>query len=130
MPSIEVGSDVYIRVSSEETWLPGRVVAIEQQPAPKRGGAAPPPEIIVDLSIGDDGAPTGHTGRASASGATERDSAELANVKLRNNDFYRFQTQGRGGVDDLVQLTHLHEPAILDVLQQRFSNLEHHFKEF
>jgi myosin V len=122
MPSIEVGSDVYIRVSSEETWLPGRVVAIEQQPAPKRGGAAPPPEIIVDLSIGDDGAPTGHTGRASASGATERDSAELANVKLRNNDFYRFQTQGRGGVDDLVQLTHLHEPAILDVLQQRFSN--------
>jgi len=122
MPSIEVGSDVYIRVPSEETWLPGRVVAIEQQPAPKRGGAPPPPEIIVDLSIGDDGAPTGHTGRASASGSTERDSAELANVKLRNNDFYRFQTQGRGGVDDLVQLTHLHEPAILDVLQQRFSN--------
>ena len=113
---------MYIRVPSEETWLPGRVVAIEQQPAPKRGGPPPPPEIIVDLSIGDDGAPTGHTGRASASGATERDSAELANVKLRNNDFYRFQTQGRGGVDDLVQLTHLHEPAILDVLQQRFSN--------
>lgn len=54
--------------------------------------------------------------------ATERESAELSNVKLRNNDWFRFNTSGRGGVDDLIQLTHLHEPAILDVLQTRFKN--------
>ncbi len=37
-------------------------------------------------------------------------------VQLRNLDYARFATGGRGGVDDLIQLTHLHEPAILDVL--------------
>lgn len=52
---------------------------------------------------------------------TERDSADLANVKLRNLDYDRFSTGGRGGVDDLIQLTHLHEPAILDVLQLRYA---------
>jgi hypothetical protein len=52
--------------------------------------------------------------------ATERDSADLANVKLRNTDYDRFVTGGRGGVDDLINLTHLHEPAILDVLSIRY----------
>lgn len=49
-----------------------------------------------------------------AAGQVEQD------VKLRNLDYSRFETGGRGGVDDLVQLQHLHEPAILDVLDIRF----------
>jgi len=48
--------------------------------------------------------------------ATERDSTDLANVKLRQSDYSAHATGGRGGVDDLINLTHLHEPAILDVL--------------
>lgn len=52
---------------------------------------------------------------------TERDSADLANLKLRNLDYDRFATGGRSGVDDLIQLTHLHEPAILDVLSMRYA---------
>ena len=67
----------------------------------------------------------------SSSGATrltvpsvaERDSPELANIKLRNlaADYSRFPTGDRGGVDDLINLTHLHEPAILDVLSLRYA---------
>ena len=53
--------------------------------------------------------------------ATERESSDLANLKLRNLDYDRFHTGNRGGVDDLIQLTHLHEPAILDVLQIRYA---------
>jgi hypothetical protein len=52
---------------------------------------------------------------------TERESVDLANIKLRNMDYDRFSTGNRGGVDDLIQLTHLHEPAILDVLSQRYA---------
>ena len=49
--------------------------------------------------------------------ATTLDSAgDLENIKLRNLDYSSWNTQGRGGVDDLTALTHLHEPAILDVL--------------
>ena len=36
-------------------------------------------------------------------------------VKLRNEDFPS-DNDGRGGVDDLINLTHLHEPSILHVL--------------
>jgi len=47
---------------------------------------------------------------------------DLASVKLRNTDYGRFPTGGRGGVDDLINLPHLHEPAILDVLDLRYAN--------
>jgi hypothetical protein len=58
---------------------------------------------------------------------TERDSTDLDNVKLRNLDYHRFSTGRRGGVDDLIQLTHLHEPAILDVLVCRaFAHMLEH----
>lgn len=53
--------------------------------------------------------------------ATERDSTDLANVKLRQSDYSAHATGGRGGVDDLINLTHLHEPAILDVLVRAHS---------
>lgn len=46
----------------------------------------------------------------------EPGSAELQHVKLRNPEIAAHETQGRGGVDDLINLTHLHEPSILHVL--------------
>ena len=53
--------------------------------------------------------------------ATERESSDLSHIKLRNLDYERHATGGRGGVDDLISLTHLHEPAILDVLALRYA---------
>ncbi len=42
---------------------------------------------------------------------------ELPDVKAMNDDaMTEDKTEGRGGVDDLIELTHLHEPAILHVL--------------
>ena len=74
-------------------------------------------EITVELA-----APRADgTTTVTASMVTERDSADLANIKLRNLDYDRFATGGRSGVDDLIQLTHLHEPAILGVLSMRYA---------
>ena len=64
-------------------------------------------EISVELANGG--------GKVTVSATLERE-GDLENVKLRNLDYSRWDTKGRGGVDDLTALTHLHEPAILDVL--------------
>ena len=55
------------------------------------------------------------SGKVTVAATLERE-GDLENVKLRNLDYSRWDTKGRGGVDDLTALTHLHEPAILDVL--------------
>ncbi len=49
---------------------------------------------------------------------------DLAGLKIRQKDYSADESSSssaallgtRGGVDDLIRLTHLHEPAILDVL--------------
>ena len=73
-------------------------------------------DITIDLISPRHDGPTSLT----VSTATERDSTDLQNLKLRNLDYDRFHAGNRGGVDDLINLTHLHEPAILDVLQIRY----------
>jgi hypothetical protein len=75
--------------------------------------------VVVDVTPACEG---GEVQSITVSLATERDGSELANVKLVNTDYARFATENRGAVDDLVSLTHLHEPAILDVLSIRFMN--------
>ena len=67
-------------------------------------------EISVELANGN--------GKVTVAATLERE-GDLENVKLRNLDYSRWDTKGRGGVDDLTALTHLHEPAILDVLVRR-----------
>lgn len=44
------------------------------------------------------------------SGDTDFDTIKLKNSAFADN------TEGRGAVDDLINLTHLHEPAILNVM--------------
>lgn len=61
-------------------------------------------------------------GKITVSTDMEKDGSDFANVKLCNLDYFEHDTGGRGGVDDLISLTHLHEPAILDVLALRYKN--------
>jgi myosin-5 len=42
-------------------------------------------------------------------------------VKLRNSEYTEGPEAARGGVDDLIKLPHLHEPAVLAALQSRFA---------
>lgn len=73
---------------------------------------------------------TSGAGAAAASATSGSSSSEYAHVKLRNSgaDYARAAlgaaagVSSRGGVDDLVSLPHLHEPAILDVLDVRYAN--------
>lgn len=74
-------------------------------------------EISVELSAP---RPDGSTS-VTVPTSTERESSDLSHIKLRNLDYERHATGGRGGVDDLISLTHLHEPAILDVLALRYA---------
>ena len=103
----EVDAEVWVRVAGPESWCAGRVAT------------RTPKEITVALTVPSAAGATVVTVAA----VTERDSLELANVKLRNlaGDYSRFPTGDRGGVDDLINLTHLHEPAILDVLSLRYA---------
>lgn len=72
----------------------------------------------------------GAAGGAGAASSSGSGSSEYAHVKLRNSgaDYSRAAlgaaagVAARGGVDDLVSLPHLHEPAILDVLDVRYAN--------
>lgn len=130
----EIDSEVWVRVGGAEAWKAGRVVEVRTDggvlsvcvvcvSAPTHTPIPPPThpqrteaEIVVALAEDGGAAPV----RVSA--AAERESTDLANVKLRNLDYARFATGPRGGVDDLILLTHLHEPAILDVVALRYAN--------
>lgn len=114
MAASELGSEVWVRVAPPAVWEAGTVVEVR----PRSGGEPADDdqlfslqrsdtEISVELANG--------SGRVAVSAALERE-GDLENVKLRNLDYSRYDTKGRGGVDDLTALTHLHEPAILDVL--------------
>lgn len=75
-------------------------------------------EITVELVAPPPGGPSTMT----VPTTLERDSTDLANVKLRNSETSSGAgAGGRGGVDDLINLPHLHEPAILDVLSTRYA---------
>jgi Myosin head (motor domain) len=93
-------------------------------PTPGATGPVPGPdgteELIVSVSAEKE--------RQLGSGASASSTSDYANVKLRNSalDEVVASTSDdggsaiRGGVDDLTLLTHLHEPAILDVLHSRY----------
>jgi hypothetical protein len=82
--------------------------------APPQRPPPPPPirhtqrterDFVVQLTGGED--------TVTVANALERDGSDFANVKLRNLD--------SPAVDDLINLTHLHEPAILEALSVRFA---------
>lgn len=67
----------------------------------------------LEVKVPDEDAPRVITATPDAGGAS---ASELPEVKPTNEDPLEDTTDGRGGVDDLIDLTHLHEPAILHVL--------------
>jgi hypothetical protein len=67
----------------------------------------------LEVKVADEDAPRVVTAPPEAGGAS---ASELPDVKPTNDDPLEDSTDGRGGVDDLIDLTHLHEPAILHVL--------------
>ena len=69
--------------------------------------------IKLEVSVAGEDKPRVFTA-ASEPGATSV--MELPDVKAMNEEGMEDRTDGRGGVDDLIELTHLHEPAILHVL--------------
>ena len=67
----------------------------------------------LEIKVPDEEAPRVVTAPPEAGGAS---ASELPDVKAVNEEGMEDRTDGRGGVDDLIDLTHLHEPAILHVL--------------
>lgn len=60
----------------------------------------------------------GHTRRVAAKRNKE---GEFANIKLANEGLETPGDEGEASiVDDLIRLTHLHEPAILHTLELRY----------
>lgn len=68
----------------------------------------------LEVNVPGEEAPRIITAPPEAGGAS---ASELPDVKPTNEEgMTEDTTDGRGGVDDLIDLTHLHEPAILHVL--------------
>ena len=68
----------------------------------------------LEVNVSGEDAPRIITAPPEAGGAS---ASELPDVKPTNEEgMSEDTTEGRGGVDDLIDLTHLHEPAILHVL--------------
>ncbi len=69
--------------------------------------------LRLEISVKDEEKPRVYNTTPDAGG---EGASELPEVKLMNEEGMEDRTNGRGGVDDLIDLTHLHEPAILHVL--------------
>ncbi len=70
--------------------------------------------MSLEVTVRDEEKPRVFTASLEAGGAA---ATELPDVKAMNEEgMGEDTTEGRGGVDDLIDLTHLHEPAILHVL--------------
>lgn len=67
----------------------------------------------LEVKVAEEDAPRIIVAAPDAGGAS---ASELPDVKPTNEDGMEDRTDGRGGVDDLIELAHLHEPAILHVL--------------
>ncbi|KAM3575534.1 hypothetical protein VYU27_002526 [Nannochloropsis oceanica] len=100
---MEVGASVWVADAGPETWLEGTVVA--KRPVDGGGGKGGQQYDLEIELLGREG------GRATfriAAGETE-----APDLKLRNGEDVSL-------VQDLITLPHLHEPAILHSLQERF----------
>ena len=139
---MDVQSEVWVRVAGEQAWSAGRIIEITSKDVRVQlvgdGGAVVSVSAErVDVAgsqamAAATRAPAAGIGKAAGvstsklvattAPAPSAGAGDLLHVKLRNTDYSGFATGTRGGVDDLIQLTHLHEPAILDVLHLRYTN--------
>ena len=69
--------------------------------------------VKLEVTVAGEEKPRVYSAAPDAGGASV---TELPDVKAMNEEGMGDRTDGRGGVDDLIDLTHLHEPAILHVL--------------
>jgi myosin-5 len=111
---MEVGARVWVR-DPDAAWVTAVVEeVVNRAPAIAAAGAAPakPARVSLRLRLDASGAST------VVESAAEGGGSELTDVKLANT------FEGGDGeaarVDDLIRLTMLHEPSILDVLCRRF----------
>lgn len=63
----------------------------------------------------------GHGGRRRALKSQRRPDGHFPNVHLVNEELDVAASEGEAGaIDDLIKLTHLHEPAILHTIELRY----------
>jgi hypothetical protein len=112
---ISYGSKVWFRLDPDSEWLRGSVTAVVDAPTSRLDKT---PKSRISLEIQNEaGDEIGETAEV-VSGLVEGSFEEFESVKLRNN--IDDDTEAADGVEDLITLNHLHEPAILTCLRKRF----------
>jgi hypothetical protein len=120
---LSASQKVWFRADSASEWLKGEVKGVTELSAArgvrKPSGSSTPTkraEFTIELQD-DEGILTGDV-RSIISGLVEGSFEEYDLVKPRNKE--DDEANGAEGVEDLISLHHLHEPAILSCLQKRF----------
>ena len=102
---MEPGAKVWLRDSSDECWVRATIH--------KKDAAATPHDAVV-LHLVTEHQPTAQ--HVTVTVPTAAASDECDDVKLRNDD----HDEDVRCIENLIHLPHLHEPALLHVLQQRY----------
>lgn len=115
---IAFGSKVWFRPTVESEWERGGVTLMNAIPA-TRNDKDKTPKTMISIEIQNEfGDALGELTEVATS-LVEGSLEEFELVKLRNQ--VDDAAESAEGVEDLISLTHLHEPAILTCLRKRFN---------